>query len=64
MVQTITARSVRLPRTVATAIAKGMASSTSRIRMGTVTVSVAGMRLAKSALTGSCVAQLFAPSRR
>ena len=55
-------RSVSEPRTYATASANGIASITSRIRIGTITVSVAGSRVANRLATDSLVAQLLPQS--
>ena len=56
---TMIARSVSVPRTYATAIAAMIASTVSRIRIGSITVSVAGRRVRKMLLIASPVAQLL-----
>ena len=59
VVITMIARSVTEPRTYATAMAAMMPSTVSRIKMGIITVNVAGNRVAKMLLIASPVAQLL-----
>ena len=56
-------RSVSEPRRYATHIAIGSATSVSRIRIGIITVSVAGSRVANRLATDSLVAQLRPQSK-